>query len=135
MLDVKATTSFSTNAPGQALAEMLLPHWDCLVDKHRAMLQEQWQHFEQTARSMGLPLLPKPQAGLYGLLNIAGYGLNSAQVALDLARDLAVGTAPGLDFQTPDPGFLRLNYAAPFAQIAPGLRRIADYLQINASNA
>lgn len=128
MLDVKATTSFSTNAPGQLLTERLLPHWDCLLNNHRAQLQQQWQHFEQTAQSLGLSLLPKPQAGLYGLLNIAATGVNSAEVALGLARDCAVGAAPGSDFQTPDPGFLRLNYAAPFAQIAPGLRRIADYL-------
>jgi aspartate/methionine/tyrosine aminotransferase len=134
MLDVKATTSFSTNAPGQMLVERLLPHWDSLIDNHRAMLQQQWQQFAQTAHSLGLALLPKPQAGLYGLLNIAASGLNSAEVALALARDFAVGVAPSIDFQTPDPGFLRLNYAAPLAQIEPGLRRIADYLQIHVSN-
>lgn len=128
MLDIKATTSFSTNALGQMLAEKLLSHWDCLLDSHRTRLQQQWQHFAQTAQSMGLRLFPKPQAGLYGLLNIAATGLNSAEVALGLARDCAVGAAPGADFQSPDPGFLRLNYAAPIEQVAPGLRRIADYL-------
>lgn len=129
MSDVKATTSFSTSSPGQSVCETLLGHWESLMAKHRAMLRGQWQSFAQSADALGLKLLPAPQAGLYGLIDIASCGRGSARVAIDLARDAATGVAPGSDFQKPDPHFLRVNYAAPPAQIEPGLRRIASYLQ------
>lgn len=129
MADVKATTAFSTNSPGQVVCEALLVHWDSLLARHKAMLRSQWQAFAHTAESLGLDLFPAPQAGLYGLIDISSCRRDSARVAIDLAREAATGVAPGSDFQTPDPRFLRLNYAAPLAQIEPGLQRIASYLQ------
>jgi aspartate/methionine/tyrosine aminotransferase len=129
MADVKATTSFSTSSAGQGVCEALLSHWESLLAKHRALLQSRWQTFAHCAGSLGLRLLPAPRAGLYGLIDLSSTGLDSARVAMDLARDAATGVAPGSDFQSPDPRFLRLNYAAPIEQIEPGLQRIAAYLQ------
>lgn len=127
--DVKATTTFSTSSPGQAICEALLGHWESLLARHTAMLKSRWQTFAGTAASLGLKLLPAPEAGLYGLLDISEYGRGSAQVAIELAQKAATGVAPGNDFYTSDPHFLRLNYAGPIAQIEPGLQRIASYLQ------
>ncbi|WP_156041506.1 pyridoxal phosphate-dependent aminotransferase [Chondromyces apiculatus] len=127
--DVKATTSFSSSAAGQAVCEALLEHRVALLGEHRALLRERWRTFSEAAEALGLSLYPAPQASLYGLVDLAPFQRDSARVAVDLARNWAVGVAPGSDFQTPDPRFLRLNYAAPSSQIEPGLRRIASYLQ------
>lgn len=129
MLDVKATLTFSTNSLAQTIVERLLPHWDRLIVAHRQELSERWLYFEQSAVATGLTLLERPQAGLYGLVDLSKYKRSSAQIAMELATDFAVGTAPSIDFHYPDPKFLRINFASKPHLVEHGLCRIAQYLQ------
>lgn len=128
MMDVKAALNICTNLPGQILSETLLHSWDYLIEKHRAMLTQNWLLFKQASRRLGLKLLLEPQASFFATIDISEIGQNSACFAIDLVRDVVVSTMPSIDFQKPDPGFLRLNFACPTAHIEPGLQRISTYL-------
>jgi len=128
VVDVKATTSFSTCSISQTVVEKLLPHWVHLISIHRSFLRKRWQQFATAAQECGLTLLGSPAGGLYGLLDVSECGRSSASIAMELAREYAVAVDPGDDFGSPDPGYLRLNFAGPSQTIEPGLQRIADCL-------
>ena len=128
MINVKATMDFSTSVPLQSVCEVLLDNWDYLIDKHRQLLTHNWQHFKQVANALGLKLLSEPKAGHFGIIDVSMTRRDSATIAIELAKNCALYTAPGMDFQINDPGFLRFNFACPTKNIAPGLRRLAAYL-------
>ncbi|MCV3213050.1 pyridoxal phosphate-dependent aminotransferase [Plectonema radiosum NIES-515] len=129
ILDVKATLNISTNLLGQILSETLLNSWDDLIEKHRAMLTQNWLLFKEVSSRLGLKLLLEPQASFFANIDISEIGQNSAHFAVNLVRDVVVSTMPSIDFQKPDPGFLRLNFACPTTYIEPGLQRISTYLK------
>lgn len=129
MMDVKITLNLCTNLPGQIISETLLHSWDYLIEKHRAMLIKNWLLFKQVSSKLGLKLLLEPQAGFYANIDISEIGQDSALFAMNLVRDVVVSTTPSIDFQKPDPSFLRLNFACPTAYIEPGLQRISTYLK------
>jgi len=129
MTNVKAVLNMCTSLPSQILAEHLLSHWDLLVGKHRAMLQANWSVFLQMSRDLGLKLRTVPKAGFFALIDVADAGRDSMQMSLELARDHALGSTPGIDFQDQDHAFLRLNFACKTHQIELGLARLAHYLE------
>lgn len=128
MTNVKATIDFCTSSPLQIVCEALIAHWDDLLEKHRQMLLENWHIFQSASRKLGFNLLSEPQAGHFAMIDVSGTGRDSACIAMDLARYFSLNTAPGIDFQRPDPGFLRVNFACPSEHIEPGLQRLATYL-------
>ncbi|MGB0384585.1 MAG: pyridoxal phosphate-dependent aminotransferase [Ardenticatenaceae bacterium] len=128
MTNLKAVVNVCTNRPNQVVIRELFNHWDHLLAEHRKMLTNNWQIFKQTAHQLGLNMLLEPQAGIFGMIDTSQTGQDSMQIALELARDFALTTAPGIDFQDHNTGFLRLNFAGPTEQIAPGLHRLKTYL-------
>ena len=128
MTNIKAVLNMCTSLPSQVLAERLFWHWDELVGKHRALLRQNWAIFRASARCAGLRLYAEPRAGFFALVDVAGTGRDARELALDLARNHALGSTPGVDFQDSDHAFLRLNFACPTEQIEPGLRRLAACL-------
>ncbi len=128
MTNLKAVVNVCTNRPNQLIIRELFHHWDVLLVEHRKMLRQNWQIFKETANQLGLKMLLEPQAGIFGMIDVSHTGRDSMQIALDLARKFALTTAPGIDFQDHDTGFLRLNFAGPTDEIAIGLQRLASYL-------
>ena len=129
MTNVKAVLNMCTSLPSQVLAEHLYEHWDGLIDKHRAMLRQHWAIFRRTAAHLGLRLRGEPGAGFFALVDVADSGRDARELSLDLARNHALGSVPGIDFRDNDHAFLRLNFACPGHQIEPGLGRLAAYLR------
>jgi len=129
MTNLKAIVNVCTNRPNQLIIRELFNHWDELLAEHRKMLRQNWQIFKQTANQLGLKMLLEPEAGIFGMIDVSHTGRDSMQIALDLARNFALTTAPGIDFQDHDTGFLRLNFAGPTEEIAVGLQRLASYLE------
>ena len=128
MTNLKAVLNVCTNRPNQVIIRELFNHWDDLLAEHRKMLTKNWQIFKQTANQLGLKMLLEPQAGIFGMIDTSHTGQDSMQIALELARNFALTTAPGIDFQDHHTGFLRLNFAGATEQIEPGLNRLSTYL-------
>jgi aspartate/methionine/tyrosine aminotransferase len=59
MTDVKATTSFSTSSPGQAVCEALLAHRDELLSRHKAMLEGRCRASRGPPRRSGSRFTPR----------------------------------------------------------------------------
>ena len=129
MTNLKAIVNVCTNRPNQLVIRELFNHWDKLLAEHRKMLRQNWQIFRDTANQLGLKMLLEPQAGIFGMIDVSHTGRDSMQIALDLARQFALTTAPGVDFQKDNTGFLRLNFAGPTEDIAAGLQRVSTYLE------
>lgn len=127
MTNAKATLNICTSLPSQLVGEQLLLHWDNLLAQHLAMIKENWQIFEQKRAELPLKLYSQPQAGFFATLDVSQAPYDSYQTAMTLATDYGLNTVPGIDFQTPDPGFIRVNIACPGHVIAPALERIACF--------
>jgi aspartate/methionine/tyrosine aminotransferase len=128
MLNVKAVINMCTSLPSQILAYSLMQGWDQIIAKHQTMLRNNWEIFQTTSRQLNLKVKLQPEAGFFGLIDLEDIGLDSEHVAKQLAYHYALGTAPGIDFFTKHPNFLRLNFACPSDKIIIGLNRIANYL-------
>ena len=128
MTNAKATMNICTSLPSQSLGERLLRQWDFLIEKHQEMLKKNWEKTAQELSRHHLRLRAIPKAGFFAPLDVSDLNKNSFEVSLDLAREYALNTAPGVDFCSSDPKFIRLNFACPYAHIAPAIERIAQYM-------
>jgi len=128
MTNVKAILNMCTSLPSQTIAETLMGHWDSLIDKHRAMLRNNWSTFKYYSNHLGLKLRSQPEAGFFAMVDVSEAEQNDMQVALELAKYHGMSSSPGIDFQDDDAGFLRLNFACHTQQIETGLTRLANYL-------
>ena len=128
MTNLKAIVNVCTNWPNQIIVRELFNHWDELIAEHRKMLIKNWQICKLTANQLGLKMLSEPKAGFFAMIDVSQTGRDSRQIALDLVRDFALSSVPGIDFQDHDTGFLRLNFAGPTEEIEVGLQRLSTYL-------
>lgn len=126
--NIKIILNVCTNRLNQIIAERLLDHWPVLVSAHRTMLCKNWQLFRQVANDLGLTLRSDPQAGFFATIDVSATKESSKDVAMDLARQYALSTVPGIDFQRTDNQFLRLSFAGATDEIEIGLKRLQSYL-------
>lgn len=154
LVNIKALLSVCTSPSAQAMASILLRHWDRVVTAHQRMLQQHWQHFSGLCTRLRLPLLVEPQAGFFATLRLptelpphtrralhAGQSSSSSctraqqplslELALMLAEEYALGVVPGTDFQDQGEDFIRLNFSVPYVQLEPALQRLRSVLDGN----
>ncbi|OUD13817.1 pyridoxal phosphate-dependent aminotransferase [Thioflexithrix psekupsensis] len=131
MTNAKATMNICTSLPSQLVGEMLLKNWDFLIQKHCEMLRKNWQELNRLLPEYHLSLYSIPEAGFFAVFDVSALDKSSLTISLELIRQFALNSAPGIDFQTPDPRFIRLNFACPIEDIAPALNRFSTYLQQN----
>jgi aspartate/methionine/tyrosine aminotransferase len=129
MTNAKAAMNMCTSLPTQLLGETLLGHWDYLVGNHQNRLKNNWQILKQVANEFDLNLLSHPNAGFFTTVDISNIDQKSMTVATNLVKHFAISTAPSLDFQNTDRGFLRLNFACPSEHIKPALQRLSNYIK------
>lgn len=131
MTNVKATMNICTSLPSQLVGEILLKNWDYLIQQHCALLQQNWQTLQIKLKALKLKLYSKPSAGFFATIDISHIDRDSFSTSVDLVKQYALNTVPSVDFQIPDPDFIRLNFACPATDIEPALQRLAHYLQIH----
>ncbi len=125
---LKVLLNICPNLPGQLLAERLLEHSAVLLKGHRSYLRRCHNLFWATCDRYSLPAIRNSQAGFYGIIELPEE-VNSMKAASILAKDYAVGTAPGTDFAEIDPGFLRVNFTKSPKDVEEGLGRIAEFIE------
>ncbi|MGD1713982.1 pyridoxal phosphate-dependent aminotransferase [Dapis sp. BLCC M172] len=125
---LKVLLNICPNLPGQLLAERLLERSAVLLKDHRSYLHRCHNLFLATCDRYSLSAIRNSQAGFYGILELPKE-MDSMQAASMLAKDYAVGTAPGTDFAETDPSFLRVNFTKSPKDMEEGLGRIAEFLE------
>lgn len=70
-----------------------------------------------------------PQGAFYAFADVRGLGRSAREVADVLLREGLVAVLAGTDFGEGGEGFIRISYVADEAELAEGLRRIADTLE------
>jgi aspartate/methionine/tyrosine aminotransferase len=129
MTNAKATMNICTSLPSQLVGEVLLKNWDYLIQQHRHRLKINWQELNRLLPEYHLSLYSIPEAGFFAVFDVSNLNKSSLAVSLELVREFGLNTAPGIDFQNPDPRFIRLNFACPMEDLAPALSRFSSYLQ------
>lgn len=130
IVNIKALVSVCSSSAAQHVMEHLLLHWDELEAQHRRHLRRSHDHFFGVCQRLGLPMMSRPQAGLFATLALPRSApLDSLSVALELALHHGIGVVPSTDFQDQGPGFLRMNFSITHDLVEPGLERLAAALR------
>ncbi len=125
---LKVSLNICPNLLGQLLAERLLERSPLLLKAHRNYLSRCRKVFLEACDRYSVPVMKNSQGGFYGILELPEK-MDSMQAASMLAKDYAVGTAPGTDFAETDPGFLRVNFTKGPKDVSEGMGRISEFLQ------
>lgn len=125
--ELKAVVNICTNRPAQQLARRVLETRRALIQTHCAYLRERRDLFLGCADRLEIPLVARPRAGIYGVLDASELGASSLEVALQLVEQQGVAVAAGVDFAAPDPRFLRINFAVERPSLTAALTRIGAF--------
>ena len=82
-------------------------------------------YITQRLRSMGLSF-PEPEGAFYVFVNIAKFGMDSAEFCTRMIREGGVAAVPGSCFGTE--GYIRLSYCYSMEELETGLDRMEAFL-------
>lgn len=83
-------------------------------------------------KELGFGITVEPTGAFYVFANARHLSNDSYALAFDILEKTHVGVAPGIDFGKNGEGYLRFSYANSIENIACGMDRLADYLEIHA---
>ena len=81
-------------------------------------------------KEMGFSITVEPTGAFYVFANARSFSGDSYRLAFDILKNAHVGVTPGIDFGQNGEGYLRFSYANSLENIAEGLDRIEQYLQL-----
>jgi aspartate/methionine/tyrosine aminotransferase len=82
-------------------------------------------------REIGFRISVEPTGAFYVFANAKLISGDSYRLAFDILEKAHVGVTPGIDFGRGGEGHLRFSYANSIENIAEGLNRLEEYVQVN----
>ena len=100
------------------------------VARMKRIYNERRQYMVKRLKELGLGITVEPTGAFYVFANARHISKDSYQLAFDILEKAHVGVTPGIDFGDNGEGYLRFSYANSMENIAEGLDRIENYLQL-----
>ena len=123
----------AASTPGQhAALAALAPAVSAELVRRREAFRERRDYLLPALRRLGFGIHGVPQGAFYLYADCSRFCDDSAVFAMDLLENAGVAITPGLDFGEHRPlQHVRFSYANTLANLAEGVRRIADHLGID----
>ncbi len=96
-------------------------------------LYDERRRFLITAlKGLGFRITVEPQGAFYILAGAGHFSGDSYAFALELLEKAGVAVTPGIDFGQGGEGYIRFSYTTSLENIAEGMRRLGEYLEVRA---
>ena len=100
------------------------------VARMRAIYDERRRFMIKRLKDIGFGITVEPTGAFYVLANAGRFSRDSYKLAFDILENAHVGVTPGIDFGANAEGYLRFSYANTLENIAEGMDRIEQYLEV-----
>jgi aspartate/methionine/tyrosine aminotransferase len=96
---------------------------------------ERRRYMIQRLKKMGFGITVEPTGAFYVLANAKQFSSDSYRLAFDILHNAKVGVTPGVDFGPNCEGYIRFTYANSLKNIAEGMDRLEQYLEVRMAHS